>query len=280
VSLLSRNQLRVGLCPDRLILAAYRGGRHRAIVKSEIVPVDGPREVGPNRRSSDQPFRNWQAAVDALPSALAALKPEKAQVTVILSNHFVRYAVLPWNAALKSADEWLAFARHRLENVHGPAATDWDVRVSATAPQGSRVVSAVDRALLDAVSARVAEGGAALVSVQPHLMAAFNRVHSRLESTTCWLLIDEPGRLTLALIQDGAWHSIRSRRVEGDWRHQLPEILERESAALALAVPCTDVVVHTADAFDPPPDSALRLRDLTVARGASHNEQPLAMALA
>ncbi|HUF79602.1 MAG TPA: hypothetical protein VMN03_00590 [Burkholderiales bacterium] len=283
MSLSWRNQLRIGLSPDRLIFAAYRGGlrpgsRHR-IAASGIVAVDASGAPGPHRRSSDQPLWNWQAAVDALPSALAAAAPGKPQATVILSNHFVRYAVLPWNAALNSGDEWLAYARHRMESVHGHAVAEWDLRVSATTRNGARMVCATDRALLEAVGARIAESGAELVSVQPYLMTAFNRMRERLETDACWLVLDEPGRLTLALIRDGGWCSIRSRRVNGDWRRNLPDILERESATLALEAPCTEVAIHSTEPFDFPLPGEYRLRDLTLPHGTPATGQPLAMAL-
>jgi hypothetical protein len=264
--------VRVGLCPDRLVLAAYRGGPRRALPGSmsagEIVALDA--ESGAAR---------WEAAVNALPSALAAWAPGKPRATVILSNHFVRYAVLPWNDALKSEDEWLAYARHRLESVHGHAAAEWNLRVAGTAAQGARVVCAVDQALLDAVDARVAESGAELVSVQPYLMTAFNRMRERLDADRCWLVIEEPDRLTIALIQDGAWSSIRCRRVEGDWRRGLTEILERESATLALEAQCNEVVIHAPEPFDIPLSGDYRLRDLTLPGSAPASRQPLAMAL-
>src|SRR6185503_3858996 len=89
-----------------------------------------------------------------------------------------------------------------------------------------------------------------LVSVQPFLVAAFNRIRQTVGNGSCWIVVEEPGRLTLALIQRGAWLAIRSRRSDERWRVVLPEILERESAFLGLDQACTRVIVCAQGEFD------------------------------
>lgn len=266
MSPLWRSELRVGLCPDRLVVAGYRGASRRRIARADVIPLELAHDPAP-----------WQAAVAALPAALSA--PKKSEVTVILSNHFVRYALLPWNATLKTDAEWHALARHRLLSVHGQAAEGWAVRVSETAPRGPRVVSAADQAMLDALDAAIAGSGATLASVQPYLMAAFNRMQPAISNASCWLAIEEPGRLTLALIERGSWRAIRSRRADDRWCAMLPEILERESAILGLEQPCTQVAVCTQVAFDADTQGAYHLRDVTLAAGAAPGDRLLAMAL-
>ena len=89
-----------------------------------------------------------------------------------------------------------------------------------------------------------------LVSVQPFLVAAFNRIRKTVGNGSCWIVVEEPSRLTLALIQRGAWIAIRGRRADERWRNVLPEILERESAFLGLSQPCTRVIVCAQGEFD------------------------------
>ena len=234
MSLLWRNHLRVSLCADRLELRANRG-------RTSTVPV----QVAPNDPE-------WRAAVDALPAVLA--NHRNHEVSVVLADQFVRYALLPWNAALKSEEQWLALARHRLGAVHGAAAADWDLKLTETAPQGPRLACAVDRALVGALAAAAAAASVRLASVQPFLVAAFNRLQGGILGTlgaaACWLLIEEPGRLTLCFIQRGTWLAIRSRRTGHGWREMLPDIIERESAFLALPERCTHVVVCAQGEFD------------------------------
>jgi hypothetical protein len=268
VSPLLREHLRIGVCPDRLIVAGYSRGLRPALARRQLIPLE----------PADDPS-GWQRAVAALPAALAELQPGRGEVTLVLSNHFVRYALLPWNKGLRTRAEWDAFARHRLAAVHGSAVESWDLRLTETGPRGPRIACAVEHALLDALDAALEPSGAALVSVQPYLMAAFNRVRRELGNTDCWLVVEEPGRLTLALIERGSWRAIRSRRVDERWRHSLGEILERESAVLGLEHPCTQVAICSHEEPDPELGSTLTLRDLTLPRGVALDDRSLAMAL-
>lgn len=264
-----RDQVRIGLGPDRLIFAGYRRGVHPRLVRKDIIAV---------HPDDAQPF--WQAAIDALPAALAASGPEKPEVTVVLSNCFVRYALLARNSAVRTEAEWLAFARRRLASVHGQVTEGWEVRLTETVRNGPLIACAVDSALLDALQSKVAEGRATLSSVQPYLIAAFNRIRPKISHESCWLLIEEPGCLMLVLVRSGQWLSLRCRHVEADWRADFAEILERESAFLALDEPCTKVMLYTPTAFEADSCSGYQLRDLTLAGGGAPDDRPLAMALA
>ena len=206
----------VGLCPDRLVVSRGAAAQVLGVASAGEAPA-------------------WRAAVDALPAALGARAPRR--LSVILSHHFVRYALLPWSAALNSDEAWRAYAEHRLTAIYGAPAAPWALRVAATAPRGARIACATEQALIDALQAKLREHGVRLVSVQPHLMAAFNRSRRRLRGASCWLVVEEAGRLALALIERGAWRSLRSRRVDARWRDALPELLEREGALLGRESP-------------------------------------------
>ena len=215
---------------------------------------------------------DWRAAVDSLPALLKQRACREA--SVVLADQFVRYALLPWNPAVKSADQWMALARHRFNALHGAAAAGWEVKVTETAPNGARLACAVDRELIQRLALAFTQAGVMLVSVEPFLIAAFNRLRSGILNSmghgTCWIVVEEPGRLTLALIQRGAWVAIRSRRSDERWRIVLPEILEREGAFLGLDKPCTRVVVCAQGEFDTQMHDAWRAhamsyRDLALA---------------
>lgn len=227
----SRKQ-RIGLCSDRLLLAR---NRHVA--------------VPPSADAAE-----WRAAADALPAVLKDFR--SCEVSLVIADQFVRYVLLPWNAALKSAEQWMALARHRLTSIHGAAAAGWEVRLSETAPAGPRLACAVDRELVEALAEKCVAAQVRLTSVQPFLVAGFNRIRAHIGNGSCWLVVEEPGRLTLAFIQRGVWLAIRSRRVDARWRVLLPEIIERESAFLALSEPCTRVIVCAQGAFDTAPYEA------------------------
>ena len=245
MSLSWRKHLRISLSADSLVLAAYERGLRPGKPRSALTPVLG----NPNDPE-------WRAAVDALPEALADFRDH--EVSVVLADQFVRYALLAWNPALKSEEQWLALARHRLGSVHGAAAADWDVKLTETAPSGPRLACAVDRELLAELAAKLAAANVRLVSAQPFLVAAFNRIRRTIGKGSCWLVVEEPRRITLAFIQHGVWMAVRGRRVDAGWRGTLPALIERESAFLALSEPCTRVIVCAQNGFDPDMHEAFR----------------------
>jgi hypothetical protein len=252
LSWLKRKHLRIGLGARRIMVSGARQTENRAL---ELDAGD-----------------DWRAALDSLPAVLKNQASREA--SVVLADQFVRYALLPHSAAVKTPEQWLALARHRFAALHGAAAAAWDVKVTETAPLGPRLACAVDRELIERLAQAFVASGVHLVSVQPFLIAAFNRLRSglldRVGNASCWIVVEEPGRLTLALIQRGAWVAIRSRRSDERWRLALPEILEREGAFLGLDQPCTRVIVCAQGEFDPEMHQAWRThamsyRDLALA---------------
>ena len=218
MSLLWRNrELRLGLAPERVYVSGARS--------LDLSPgADG----------------GWQQAVAALPGIL---KGRSGVASVVLADQFVRYALLPHNETLKSDEQWAALARHRFSVLHGPRADEWQVTLAATAPRGPRLACAVDKALLFHLAEAFQKAGMKLGSVQPFLVAAFNRIRRRVGNGSCWIVVEELGRLTLALIQRGAWVAARARRSDAQWRTALGEILEREAAFLGLSQPVNRVLV-------------------------------------
>jgi hypothetical protein len=237
--------LRIGLGPDRIMVAGAKA-------------IDVPEADG-----------GWESPVQALQGIVSAVK--NGEVSIVLADQFVRYVLLPWNETLKTREQWQALAKHRFAGLHGAArAAEWELEVSETAPQGPRLACAVDRALINALKKQFLSRQIQLVSVQPFLVAAYNRIRATVGNGSCWVVVEERGRLTLVLIQRGAWLAIRSRRCDERWRIVLPEILERESAFLGLSEPCTRVVVCAQNGFDTQMHErwrahALSYRDLALA---------------
>jgi hypothetical protein len=205
---------------------------------------------------------NWRPALDALAQIIPSHRGESA--SLILADQFVRYALLPWSDTLKTHEQWLALARHRFCAIHGPLANEWEIKFAETAPAGPRLACAVDRELIEELGTLFVARGVPLASVQPYLVAAFNRVR-HMTGGSCWMVIEEPGRLTLALFLRGVWVAIRSRRADEHWRRTLPELIERESAFLGLDEACTRVIVCAQGRFDAAGDEDFRL-------GAEHQD--------
>lgn len=264
--ILWRDQLRIGFGPSSIALTGYRRGVRPRRSCQAVMPLE------PSR--ADPP---WRAAAQALPRLLDESGARRPNVTIVLSNQFVRYALLPWNAAIKRNAEWMALARHRFSAIYGSAADTWVIRVSGAGSEAPRIASAIDDELLSALDEAVSSR-ATLVSVQPCLLATYNRLQPLIGQESCWLAVEEQERLTLSLLERGAWRAIRSRRRPRTSRATLAEILDRESALLTLDQPCTRVALCTDAPRVEDPRGNYEVVDLTFTGRAVPAERALAMA--
>lgn len=175
--------------------------------------------------------------------ALQAASLPKSRVTVVLSNQFVRYAIVPWSDALAGAAEETAYVRHHFVRIHGERAKAWSFRASPAAAGAPRLCSAIDANLLSALKASFENSKAKLVSVQPRLMSAFNRWRGAVPAAGAWLVLVEPQRACIGLHARGSWQAVHNGRmsVPGEW---LP-LLERERHRIGGEVP-DRVLLHSA----------------------------------
>lgn len=162
---------------------------------------------------------NWQGAVAALRTLPT---PGRCSVTVVLSNHFVRYALVPWSGALSGPKEEDAYVRHHFTRIHGERAKSWELRWTPSARGAPRLASAIDASLVEALRSTFPAGGKArLASVQPHLMAAYDRCRGAIPASGAWLAVTERDRACVALHAQGRLRAIENAR--GDW----PDLLGR-----------------------------------------------------
>ncbi len=219
MSLSWSESIRIGFSPRRVELARLRPGlRHRTVTGEsarDCTPEDG------------QPM--WSGALDALDALLTELTPG-GSATVVLSNHFVRYAVLPWNPELVTAAEFAVAAAQRIQLAYGDLAHGWEVRASAGEWGEAGIVCAIDAALLAALAEHVGRAGLRLVSVEPLLMNAFNALRRDIAADGA-LAVVEAGRVCVAVFSQGQWLSVMSRR--GDASDPMRLIAQE----LALAAP-------------------------------------------
>ena len=220
----SHRELRVIVSPDQVALWPVRRTLGLRGLRRTI--DDEPHIVSCNSASGALP---WRAALQALETSLLCYANGKTAATVILSNHFLRYTLVPWRAELADAEEDLSFARHCFGKVYGKAAQQWELRLSQEAPEMPRLASAVDTELLDGLRAVFDGAGIPLRSIQPHPMAAFNGFSGRRQQPSAWFALLEPGNLCLALLQQGRWSRVRCLRTDHAWQVELPLILEREA---------------------------------------------------
>lgn len=162
----------------------------------------------------------WHGVMEAFKLEAAAWRRERLQVRVVLSNAFARYALVPRQADAATREEEQALGRFQFARIHGERARGWAVRLA-----GARLACAIDDPLLDALRACFGKGARArLVSVQSFLASAYNRWRGHIPREGAWLVLEEPERVCVALLDGREWRALHNAQAPADWC----ELLERE----------------------------------------------------
>jgi len=268
---LSSDRILIALAPDSLALLRVSSGR-----------VSEKRTIACDPAAGSQP---WQGAVAALEQVAGETRHANAKVTVVLSNHFARFILVPWSEGLKNAEEETAFVRYCFAKVHGERSKEWDLRLSPTPTGSARIASAIDSSLVQAVRAAFpAAARAKLVSVQPYLMSAFNRWRKDIKGERAWFLLVEPQRACVARLEGGRWSAVRNTRGNFDEPGQWAGLLDRERHRVGGDEASEGVYVHAPRNGNALPvegeEWSFRSLALAPAEGLAPAEsQPFAMAL-
>lgn len=153
-----------------------------------------------------------------------------ARVQCVLSHHFVRYALVPWNDRLSGEEERQAYLRHCYSQAYGEVARQWDLRMQSPAPDEPSLASAVDADLLTALQTVVRDAGLKLEGIHPYLMVCANHSRPWVRAGDVWLVAIERGRLCLAWLQRGVWQMVRSCALADDELEQVLAALEMQLA--------------------------------------------------
>lgn len=253
MSPLWRDELRVVLYPRRLVLCRLTGVLRRRLLARSIVDVE------------DNPVRR-------LGELAASPEFRDCRLVVILSGAYVRYRVLPWNAALASESEWLAYAQHEFGAVLGNVAAGWRICLSDAGSRMPRFACAAEVDVLDALGAipRIA-------SIRPGLAAAFNARRREFVQPSGWFVLQDATRLTLALFVAGVWMLTRNRQLPPHWELALPDMLDREHLIAGLEK-VSWVFIHSESVVSSLQDR-YQVADVTLPRDADPELRPFAMAL-
>jgi hypothetical protein len=193
----------------------------------------------------------WRASVDALDTVLLEAA-SSASVHLIVSDHFLRYALVPWNENLVDDAERLAFARLALQETFGTISGDWSVALDQQPAGRNSFACAMDRELLQALRDTVSRRRMRLRSVHAALADRINRHRRRMKEQVFCLASLEPGRLTLAFHGEDGWIAVRARRVNGALEDSLASVLRQEAAAVG-AVDGGTLYLIAEDTAAPPP---------------------------
>ncbi|MEZ0315754.1 MAG: hypothetical protein ACAH10_02585 [Methylophilaceae bacterium] len=176
--------------------------------------------------------RPWQTALLELQKLIVQSQSTHKRgglpLSIVLSNQFVRYKVIPALPAFTPADKALAIATHCFREGYGDAVDDWSIKVNPLPDGDTLLACAIDASLLMAIQALAKQHGCRLKSMQAHLMSGFNTMHRHIKPPpSCYAQI-EAGRITIALVRDGAWQSIAACGTGPEWDEPLSSLITRE----------------------------------------------------
>ena len=225
MSPLWRDQIRISLSPSHVALLRFgKGLKPRLTAKTAVA-------CPALASNTDAP---WSGALTVLADLLNKPEWQHADATVIFSNAFARFQLLPWNENITSAEEQRAFARHKLAAVYGDS-SEWEIRIAEGNAGTETLACGMHLKLLDSITACCSKHGLRLRSLQPYLMAAYNRVRQDLAQGNVWFAVAEAERVCIMRLENGAWRSVHCRSLNADnTLAALVSVLEREQQLAGL----------------------------------------------
>ncbi len=212
MSPLWRDEVGAYLSPHRLCLVKMRRGVHPQLAAEHEQRFEGVADEG------------WNRPLEAL-GALLAQEPWRAsRIRIVLADHWARYAIAPWVAALGSNDERVAYGKQLLASLYGDAVAGWEVRISDAPPRMTRIVCAISGELIAAVRASCLAHGCKLLSLQSQLVASYAAWRHALPEANAWFVSIEPGSMAAARVGAHGWDRVHVVRIGTDWTRELKRL--------------------------------------------------------
>lgn len=232
-----------------------------------------------------QPWRgaaSWQMAEAGIPAAgepdwLPALSAARtlleasgrgSALCIVVADHFVRYALLPWSDMLTGKQARLGMARALFRNALGDKAEALEIALDRPAFGKNGIAAGLDRPLLVGLRALAKARRLRLNSLQPRLMAELAAAGGPLNDG--WFACLDDGWVSLAGVRDGAIASLRNHRAStAD-----STVLARELAGLLIAESSTvngkKVLISTLSGMLPALPAGWDTSPVTAICGAAH----------
>lgn len=181
----------------------------------------------------------------------------KTQMRIVISNHFVRYVVLPPQSDISSPEEVYSYAAFKMREIYGAQITAWELSVSDWDPIIGAICAAVNRELLTRLKEITARHDIKLVGVEPYLASTIDHWQQQLTGERIYFALIETGRLCVAVWLDGIWHSIRNQKILQSAPNELLAILDQEAILSGQKIPVEQVYVFAPEQPELvlPPDS-------------------------
>ena len=216
MSPLWRDQIQVFFAPDWVELVRS----HRGIKPKQAAKLVEVCERDPGSPAWEQPLKRLdQMIADAA----------GANISITISNAFVRYEVVSPQIKVATPAELYAYAAFHMREVYGERAGAWTLSMSAWDPCCGGVCAAIESTLLQRLNELAAQRKVRLKSIVPYLSGAFDQWRKRLNGERIWFALVETGRLCLAALSNGVWQRIRNQRMLQNAEDELLAALDQEA---------------------------------------------------
>ena len=220
MSQLWRNHIQVFIAPERVDLVrvsrSIKGlGRSEQSQKITVLC-----ERDPGRAAWEAPIRKFESLIK---------ETTNADVTITLSNHFVRYVTLLPQTEITKPEEVDAYANFRLREIYGERTDTWKRSVSAWDPLKGAICAAIDANLIDHLEEIAKRQKIRIKSIEPYLASVFDSCKQQLQGPRIYFALVESGRICIALLEDDVWQNIRNQRILNSVEKELLAALDQEA---------------------------------------------------
>ena len=216
MSPLWRDRIQVFLAPDRIDWVRTTRG-FKPVQAAKVTVLCEPVQGAPV----------WQAALQQLEKHL--IDASGADLSITLSNHFVRYVTLPPQAEIMTPEEVNSYAAFRMREVYAERVDAWALSVSAWSPLTGAVCAAIPRDLMAELGKMAARLHCKLKEIEPYFASVYDRWQKLLNGDKTYCAVVEAGRMCISTQINGVWHSIRNQRIVHSIADELLAALDQEA---------------------------------------------------
>lgn len=220
MSQLWRDHIQVFIAPERVDLVRVSRSIKGLGRSEQSEKITLPCERDPGRAAWESPIKKFESLIK---------ETTDADVTVTLSNHFIRYVTLLPQTEITKPLEVDAYASFRLREVYGERADSWKRSVSAWDPLEGAICAAIDTNLIDHLEEITKKHRIRIKSIEPYLASVFDSCKQQFHGSRIYFALVEAGRICIALVENGIWQNIRNQRILNSVEKELLAALEQEA---------------------------------------------------
>lgn len=216
MSRLWRDQIQVFLAPERVNIVRFLRGL-KLVQTAKVTMLC--------KRTPGMPV--WQAALQQLEKNLSSAVGTELKIT--LSNHFVRYVILPPQAEISSPEEVKFYANFRIREIYAGRADSWVISISEWNPINGAICAAISRDLIKGIEEMAIRYQCKIKYIEPYLASVYDKWHKLLNGTRVYFAVIESGRMCIALLTGGTWHTIRNQQILHSVANEFLVALDQEA---------------------------------------------------